>query len=427
MRLKLIATAIGVCLLVACSSPTTTPVSLPTATAPLIVTSGGPDATATTEAAVPTTPEPTSTTAPTLPAPTAQIVTPLTVTQFGPANFPDNVDPLTGLQVADASVLNRRPLAVKVSEFPRRVRPQDGLSLADLVFEHYAEAGVSRMTAIFLGNESPKVGSIRSARLIDLVLTESYKAMLITSGSSQGVLSALQQTPFFNRLIGEATGFNKCPPLCREGTQPSTDNLFASTADLWKTTDSLGLNGRQDLHGMAFFPTAPAGGKPATTIHIEFQANQSFQNINEWRYDAASSRYQRWVDTDTAGQFTPHTDAINGQQLSAANVVVLYVNHATSIIPEDFGNGGHCGYEIQLWNSGPARLFRDGQEYDLTWARFKSADEIGFIRPDNTVFPFKPGNSWFEVVNFDSPTTFDGGVFTARFKGPSQQVGCPIR
>ena len=113
---------------------------------------------------------------------------PPTVTQFGPTNFPDNVDPFTGLQVADASVLNRRPLAVKVSEFPRRVRPQDGLSLADLVFEHYAEAGVSRMTAIFLGNDSPKVGSIRSARLIDLVLTEFYKAMLITSGSSPGVL-----------------------------------------------------------------------------------------------------------------------------------------------------------------------------------------------------------------------------------------------
>src|SRR4029077_10322240 len=117
-----------------------------------------------------------------------------------------SVAPLAGLAVSAPSVPNRRPLAVKVSEFPRRVRPQDGLSFADLVFEHYAEAGVSRMTAIFLGNDSPKVGSIRSARLIDLVLTESYKSMLITSGSSQGVLTALSKTPFFNRLIGSAPG-----------------------------------------------------------------------------------------------------------------------------------------------------------------------------------------------------------------------------
>ncbi len=422
MRLKLIAAAIGVCLLAACSS-TPTAVRIPTSTPPLIVTSGGPPATATTESAIPITPEPTSTIAPTLPAPTADVVTPQTVTQLGPDQFPDNIDPLTGLQVADPAVLNRRPLAVKVSEFPRRVRPQDGLSFADLVFEHYAEAGVSRMTAIFLGNDSPKVGSIRSARLIDLVLTESYKAMLITSGSSQGVLGALSQTPFFNRLIAEATGFNKCPPLCREGTEASTNNLFASTADLWKTTDSLGLNGRQNLPGMAFFPTPPAAGQPATTVHVDFQVGQ---NTTEWRYDAASGRYARFVDTDVAGQLGPHTDAVNGQPLTAANVVVLYANHVTSVIPEDFGNGGHCGYEIQLWNSGPAKIFRDGQEYDLTWARFKSADEITLIGSNNQVFALKPGNTWFEVVNLDSPTTFANGLFSVRFKGPSQQQGCPI-
>ena len=131
--------------------------------------------------------------------------------------------------MADATILDRRPLAVKVSEFPRRVRPQSGLSLADLVFEHYAEAGVTRMTAIFLGNDSPKVGSIRSARYIDLVLTEAYQAMLVSSGSSQGVLNALSRTPFFGRVIAEATGFNHCPPLCREGTEP-TCLLYTSDA-----------------------------------------------------------------------------------------------------------------------------------------------------------------------------------------------------
>src|SRR4051812_9983909 len=115
MRLKLIATTLSVCLLAACASPTPAPVSIPTATAPLIVTSGGPAVTATTEAAIPNTPEPTSTIAPTLPAPTVAVVTPQTITQVGPDQYPDNVDPLTGLEVADAALLNRRPLAVKVS------------------------------------------------------------------------------------------------------------------------------------------------------------------------------------------------------------------------------------------------------------------------------------------------------------------------
>ena len=82
MRFKLIATAIGACLLAACSSSPTA-VSIPTATPALIVTSGGPQVTATTEAAIPTTPEPTSTTAPTLPAPTADVVTPAVNEEIG--------------------------------------------------------------------------------------------------------------------------------------------------------------------------------------------------------------------------------------------------------------------------------------------------------------------------------------------------------
>jgi hypothetical protein len=418
MRFQTVLTA-ALLLLAACSSPTAG--APPTPTEALIVTSV-PAATATT-ADTPSEPEPTSTTAPTLEAPTAVVVTPDVVSQFGPENFPPDVNPLTGLQVADPSLLDRRPLAVKVSEFPRRVRPQSGLSLADLVFEHYAEAGVTRMTAIFLGNDSPKVGSIRSARFIDLVLTEAYQAMLVSSGSSQGVLNALSRTPFFGRVIAEATGFNKCPPLCREGNEPTTNNLFASTADLWATTTELGLNGRQNLHGMAFFPDAPAGGVPANTINVIFHTDAS---ISEWRYDSATGRYARWVDTGVVGQLDPHTDAVNGDQLTAANVVVVYANHVTTVIPEDYGNGGHCGYEIQLWNSGPARLFRDGQAYELTWVRFNSSDLIAFVGPDNQIFPFKPGNTWFEVVTFNSPTTFENGLFSTHFKGPDQRDGCPV-
>jgi hypothetical protein len=106
--------------------------------------------------------------------------------------------------------------------------------------------------------------------------------------------------------------------------------------------------------------------------------------------------------------------------------VVLYANHVTTDIPEDFGNGGHCGYEIQVWGSGPARLFRNGQMYEVTWVRFNQSDVIGFVGADNQVIPFAPGNTWIEIVDFDSPTSVEGEVFSTRFKGPSQSTGCPV-
>jgi len=64
------------------------------------------------------------------------------IPQYGPDAYPENVNPLTG-EAADPAKLNRIPIAVKISNFPYSVRPQFGLSLADLVFEHLAEAGLT--------------------------------------------------------------------------------------------------------------------------------------------------------------------------------------------------------------------------------------------------------------------------------------------
>jgi hypothetical protein len=60
------------------------------------------------------------------------------------------------------------------------------------------------------------------------------------------------------------------------------------------------------------------------------------------------------------------------------------------------------------------------------WVRFANADLIGFVDAGNVIIPFKPGNTWFEVIDLDSPTEFANGLFTARFKGPSQSGACPV-
>ena len=72
-------------------------------------------------------------------------------------SFPDNVNPLTGLVVDDPSRLERRPVMVKVSNFPRTGRPHAGLSFADIVFEYYIGYGLNRFMGIYLGQDSSQV------------------------------------------------------------------------------------------------------------------------------------------------------------------------------------------------------------------------------------------------------------------------------
>jgi hypothetical protein len=324
------------------------------------------------------------------------------------------VDPLTGLAVADPAVLDRRPLALKIAEFPRRVRPQYGLSLADNVWEHYAEGGVTRFTAIFLSQGGEKLGNIRSARLIDTYLGDAYQSMLVAQGTSDGVRDRLRHTDFFNRFIAEETGYRGCPIMCREESgADSSDKLFTSGPALWDLEVKLGLSGRQDLSGFVFDPPPPAGGQPAATVHLDFQLDN---NVVEWRYDAAALTYARWVDSANLPQLDPHVDAVSNQQITAANVVVLYVPYSvTNLIENEAGR--LLSYDVRLTGSGPARLFRDGQAYEAQWQRTGS----GLPRltgAGGQPLPFRPGNIWFEVVSPDSPTQFQDGVFRLRFSAP---------
>jgi hypothetical protein len=84
---------------------------------------------------------------------------------YGPSYFPEDVDPLTGLPGDDLRLFQRRPIVIKVTNFPRSVRPQWGLSQADQVFEYYIGDEMSRFIGIFYGKDASRVGPVRSARL----------------------------------------------------------------------------------------------------------------------------------------------------------------------------------------------------------------------------------------------------------------------
>ena len=117
--------------------------------------------------------------------PTAEAETPSSLTA---ADFGTDRNPLTGELVADPTMLDRRPMAIKISNAPAQwVRPQSGLNDADIVFEHVTEGALTRFTMLVYGKTPADVGPIRSARMIDLELPAMYDAALFYSGSSEGV------------------------------------------------------------------------------------------------------------------------------------------------------------------------------------------------------------------------------------------------
>lgn len=327
----------------------------------------------------------------------------------GPTNFPASINPLTGLVVEDPTVLDRPPMVVKISNAPPLVRPQAGIGAADIVYEHYAEGGLTRFSAVFYSQSPTRAGSIRSARLIDYELTWMYRAILAFSGASIGVEKMIYgweavarripgservaptvpvpPSPFAARAyMGVLYG----PPYYyRDESIPVPHNMFVNTAALWDLAATQGYDERPLLEGMAFHPQPPEGATgPATRIDLRYRATRV-----RWEYDAETNRYRRFADG------MGHFDANTLQQITTDNVVVLYVLHReTDIIESQFQNNISWSLEIPLAGEGDAILFRDGLRYDGRWVRDGRDNVLGLRTADGQLLYFKPGTTWFQVV-----------------------------
>lgn len=361
--------------LVGCGSPAPTPT--PTKTP-------RPTATPTPEPPTPTPVPPIQAATPTV-QPTPAQPTPLPTTAA-------NVWPLTGMPVADAALLERPPIAVKISNSPQ-VRPQSGLQAADIVFEHLAEGGVTRYTAIYHSQDVERIGSVRSARLIDLEIPAMLQCALIYSGASPEVTRLITESDFADRAFSDWFGAPlfyrvKIPGLAYEHT------LFTDTKIIWDYLKSKRLFGKRDIRGMRFDAATPAGGTAVTSVFIPY--SKYYSDVT-WTYDVQRGQYLHSI----LGE--PHKDRLTDQQIGANNVVIVYVNHVETLIVED--ELGSHSIQIQLWGQGRATVLRDGKAWDATWKRPNRPDPLTLVGPDGQLFPLKPGNTWYNLVPLEMKVT----------------------
>jgi hypothetical protein len=166
---------------------------------------------------------------------------------------------------------------------------------------------------------------------------------------------------------------------------------------VWARAEADGVNDVPNLRALSFSAAPPSGSEAAPAVTVDYGPD-----VVHWAYDAVSGLYTRSVDG------LPHTDADSGAPITAANVVVLYVPHRDDeTIPVGEWNGVTIySTEIQLWESGPALVVRDGVALRGYWMRWEQAAPLTLWADEDAAqpLPLKPGVTWFEIV----PTDFTG-------------------
>jgi hypothetical protein len=118
----------------------------------------------------------------------------------------------------------------------------------------------------------------------------------------------------------------------------------------------------------------------------------------KWAYDSASGNYLRWKTGEPMEDF-------DGNQLAATNVIIYFAEHEETDIVED--SNGATSIRIVVNGLGTAWLLRDGKILKGNWET-NGRETPNFIFNDGRAMPFKPGNTWVEVVPTDYEIEIDG-------------------
>lgn len=311
-----------------------------------------------------------------------------------------NTNPLTGLTAANPDLLERRPIAVKITQFPRLVRPQSGLSLADVVYEYYIEDGLTRFIAIFYGNDAEMAGPVRSGRFFDEHIARMYQSFFVFKYADPRVYDYYKDSDLKNYMVVPTIA--SCPPFSFGSTKRDAyNNVFFNTA---KFKDCIAKrpeveNNRPTLRSSFFSSLAPKSELAAERIFTQY----SLDDYNYWRYIPEGNRYQRFQEMDNqkngkAPSYAPLTDALTGLPVMADNVVVLFVKHrfANKFEEEDEV------YHIDMYGSGPAFVFRDGIAVEAVWNRVQLDQPILLTSALGAPVYLKPGVTFFQIVGESS-------------------------
>jgi len=323
--------------------------------------------------------------------------------------------PLCGTAVNDAATVKRRPVAVKVENYPA-ARPQSGLDKACVVYEETTEGGITRFMSIYLCREAEQTGPVRSARPADVDVVYPYYALFAHCGGGWQTLQMIKEAG-----IADLDELTWAGAYWRTRDRRAPHNLYSGTQRLRAAGDT--AYPFQGEVGSPFkFLSASATRKMERDRQEEQQraqeairqsaANQyqplisvvnqiviPYTKVCEVRYsyDAATGTFLRYV----AG--APNTDLTTGRQLAADTVIVQYITEGSSGMRDVRGAETP---QLGIMGSGRAQVFMMGQMIDANWEKSSREEHTRYIDNSGEEIRIKPGSTWIELV----PTTKQAGV-----------------
>ena len=286
--------------------------------------------------------------------------------------------------ITTPELAHRLPLCVSIDD-NRVARPQSGFNAASIVWQAPADGYEVRYLLVFQEQDATKIGPVRSVRNYIAHWTAELRGAMAHYGADRVSRDwiGVNRGKLFTDIEGLGPGN---PAYHRIRSREAPHNAYTSTADLWRVAAQLGGAPTFDpsLHVRPFRDDSPAADRGASQ-----QLTVPYRTVQVgYDYDPASNAYLRSLDGD------PQIDPMDGKQVVARTVIVLYMTFRTDSTIEAGYNRPVLGYI----GTGKAQVFSEGRMVEGTWSKAGVPDPTLVMGPDGKELPLVRGRIFIQVV-----------------------------
>lgn len=307
-----------------------------------------------------------------------------------------NISVYTGLPVTTAQA-NQRPLAVMMPT-DRAAQPSYGISRADILYEVMEEGEISRQMAIIPQWEDlSRIGNLRSCRLYYIYAAKEWDPILIHFGGV-GYMKGTIDGPDMNNLSGTYEyGIGGAAPgagfFFRSADRSAPHNAYISAAGIIKAAKRLGysLSLRSGYYNPKHFNfgspdnTLDAYGASARTANIVDLRKIFPYSKSKFLYDPASGVYLKQIHGRA------QTDAINGKQISFANVIIQNTNW------RKMDKKGYLGFDM-LGTTQDGWYCTKGKAIHITWKKTSDYEPTRYYDDNGNEITMTPGKTYIGIA-----------------------------
>lgn len=285
--------------------------------------------------------------------------------------------------LVDPSQAKLYPIAVMIENAAfGGVRPQSGLSFAQIVYEVVVEGGITRFMAIYAGDMPEVIGPVRSARPTYLEFASEYDALYAHAGGSPEALQAIDGLAIksLSALANDSRFFY------RDGSKVAPHNLFSSANLLALARRDKGLDTKiAEFDSWVFKDEARPKTKPDVDVWLTIDFGSGPLYVAQYRYTYKTNSYSRWTGDEE------QIDAVTGKPFAIKNVIVQVVPAA---IPA--GDGGRINFNVT--GEGKAYIARDGVVVEGTWKKASRTSRTLWYDSTGKEVALNRGATWIAVL-----------------------------